>query len=133
MYDKLTWVNLLKSFTALVLSAYVVGYFAFKRNWFSAYITLLWVGQNFIDVSVYAADAVKMQLPLITGGNGWETGQHDWNTILIYLGWLHYTDTVALTLKIIGITIISIAAAGSLYFALRPKEEIFIENITSHD
>ena len=55
-------------------------------------ISLLWLGQNFIDVSVYAADAQARALPLI-GGLGAES--HDWYNILQMLGWLEHTPLIA--------------------------------------
>lgn len=57
-----------------------------------AQLSLLWLGQNFIDVSVYAADAVLRQLPLI-GGLGVEA--HDWYNILWRLDLLEHTPLIA--------------------------------------
>src|SRR6185369_6686908 len=55
-----------------------VGYFYFKRDYFSASLLLFWVGTNLVNVSVYAGDAIVMQLPLL-GGDG---VIHDWNYLL---------------------------------------------------
>ena len=55
-------------------------------------LSLVWLGQNWIDVSVYAGDAVMRSLPLI-GGLGAES--HDWFNILWRLGLLEYTDVIA--------------------------------------
>lgn len=55
-------------------------------------LALLWLGQNFIDVSIYAADAQDRALPLL-GGLGPES--HDWYNILSMLGMLEHTQLVA--------------------------------------
>ena len=58
----------------------------------SVQLCLVWLGQNFIDVSVYASDAVLRQLTLI-GGLGVES--HDWYNILWRLGLLEHTPLIA--------------------------------------
>jgi hypothetical protein len=49
-------------------------------------VMLLWLGHNFTNISVYAADARARQLPLLGG----EKVQHDWYLILSKYGWLDY-------------------------------------------
>ena len=75
-----------------------VIYFYFRENYFSSSILLFWVGQNFINVSVYASDAIKMQLPLLGG----ESSIHDWNYILDSLNVLQYTSKIGSALFEIG-------------------------------
>ncbi len=58
-------------------------------------VALLWLGQNLVDVSVYAADAAVRQLPLL-GGLGDEN--HDWWWMLIRLGKLAWADEIALAM-----------------------------------
>ena len=53
-------------------------------------ISLLWLGQNFINISVYAADARAMKLPLLGGSHVY----HDWHYLLGQLNILEY-DTAA--------------------------------------
>ena len=55
-------------------------------------LSLGWLGQNFIDVAAYAADAQARAMPLI-GGLGAEN--HDWWNMLIMLGWLNHTPLIA--------------------------------------
>ena len=55
-------------------------------------LSLLWLGQNLLDVAAYAADAQARSMPLL-GGLGPEA--HDWYNILSMLGWLEYTPLVA--------------------------------------
>jgi hypothetical protein len=53
-------------------------------------VSLLWLGQNFINISVYAADARSRVLPLL-GGN---KAGHDWHYMLGRLNLLEYDHTI---------------------------------------
>ncbi len=65
-------------------------------------MSLGWLGQSFIDISVYAADAQTRSMPLI-GGIGPEN--HDWWNMLVMIGWLHHTPLVAGALVAAGIAV----------------------------
>jgi hypothetical protein len=65
-------------------------YFFIKRQFYSASLILFWVGESLINVSVYAKDAIAMNLPLL-GGDG---TMHDWNNMLSMTGLLKYTNTI---------------------------------------
>jgi hypothetical protein len=52
--------------------------------------SLLFLGQNFINISTYAADAQARKLPLL-GGN---FVKHDWHYLLTELGILQYDSLV---------------------------------------
>jgi hypothetical protein len=94
----------------ILLPAFIAGYFLVRKEFFQAAIVLFWVGANFINVSVYAADAVSMQLPLL-GGDG---VMHDWNYILSTLNILSATPFVAEALYGIGGFCILAATAFSV-------------------
>jgi hypothetical protein len=94
-----------------------VCYFYRKKDYFSASLLLFWVGQNIINVSVYASDAIVMQLPLL-GSDGTDTSGHDWHNILDMLGALKYTYIVGETLFIIGVCTILCAVYFSIKTAL---------------
>ena len=76
-------------------------YFLTNDGKWGLQLSLLWLGQNFVDVSAYAADAQARALPLL-GGLGPEA--HDWYNMLSMLGLLEHTPLVA----------------GLLYFAAFP-------------
>jgi hypothetical protein len=97
-----------------------VGYFYFKKEYFSASLLLFWVGQNLINVSVYAADAQVMQLPLL-GGDG---VIHDWNAILGMLHVLPYTPQIGAGIYLAGVLVIATAAMLSITTSQRaaPKD-----------
>jgi hypothetical protein len=98
------------SLTQVLLPLLFVIYFYFQQQYFSAALTLFWVGENLLSVAVYAGDAVRMQLPLLFGDNS----IHDWNWLLIYTGQLHHTTGIALTIRLAGTLVIAGAAAWSL-------------------
>lgn len=54
-------------------------------------LSLLLLGQNFVDVSIYAADAQARALPLLGGDRVF----HDWHLILGNLGLLEATPLIA--------------------------------------
>lgn len=94
------------SFLQLLIPSLFAGYFFFRKEVFSGSIVLFWVGQNFLNVSAYAGDAVKMNLPLL-GGN--ENVIHDWNFLLTHFGILEYTNEISLVLKTIGLVFFALA------------------------
>ncbi len=54
----------------------------------------VWFFQNWFNIARYLADARRMALPLVGGGD------HDWNTILSRWGLLHYDEGIAACLRI---------------------------------
>ena len=51
--------------------------------------SIFWLGENFMEISWYMADAKVQALILISGMSGREGGGHDWGNML---GWLGLTD-----------------------------------------
>lgn len=100
-----------------------VGYFMWQRSYYSAAIVLLWVGQSVLNVYVYAADAVVMQLMLTSGFTGSEGGFHDWNYLLTSTGSIASTKTVAGIIRLAGTSTIIAAGAASVYFALFSEDD----------
>ena len=94
----------------VIFPAVFVGYFFWQQKYYSAAIVLFWVGQSIINVWVYAADAVVMQLVLTSGFTGSEGSFHDWNYLLTQTGLIGSTKTVAGIIRFAG-TLVIIAAA----------------------
>ncbi len=94
-------------------------YFFINKQKISGAICLLWVGQNLLNVSIYAGDAIVMQLPLLGGDNV----IHDWNYILTNLGILKNTALVASVIYNVGMLFIIIGSILALYFSLTYKEK----------
>lgn len=86
----------------LIPTIFVIYFFAKQKRYETALLSL-WVADNFFNVSTYAGDAIKMQLPLL-GDLGPES--HDWFNILNSLNLLKYTQFIANTIHFIGILII---------------------------
>lgn len=74
----------------IILPSIIFFYF-FKNSYRTGMqFALLWLGQNFINISVYAADAQAMRLPLLGGNRVY----HDWNYLLSKIGLLQYSAEV---------------------------------------
>lgn len=87
------------------------GYFAWKRSWFAAAVTLAWAGANCADVAVYVADAPYRALPL----HGGDAVVHDWHYILGWNGWLHNAATIARTVRAGGVALLVLGVGAAVY------------------
>jgi hypothetical protein len=76
----------------------------FYRNGYrtGVQIFIFWLGQNLINISVYAADANKMKLKLIGG-------RHDWLYLLNKLGILKSADEVGYVIFALAIFVFIIS------------------------
>ena len=115
------------SFFQLFVPAVFIGYFIWHFQYYSAAIVTFWLGESLLNVWVYAADAVTMQIILLGGLSGSEGGFHDWNYLLSELGLLGSTKIVAGVIRAAGTLTIITAAAASFYYALHqtPEETIY--------
>lgn len=107
----------------LLLPAVFVGYFLWQKSYYSAAVVLFWVGQSFLNVFVYAADAVVMQLVLTSGSTGSEGGFHDWNYLLESLGLLASTPTIARIIRLLGTSTIIIASVSTVFFSFQKPDQ----------
>jgi hypothetical protein len=105
----------------VIFPAVFVGYFLWRKQYYAAATVGLWVGQSILNVWVYAADAVKMQLVLTSGFTGSEGSFHDWNYLLERTGLLNSTNKVAGVIRLFGTLTILASAAAAVYFSFRPE------------
>lgn len=63
-------------------------------------LCLFWIGQNLLNISIYAGDAIKQSLPLVGGG------EHDWTYLLTELGLIAHTDGTARFVFLLGSAVI---------------------------
>lgn len=99
----------------VLLPLAIAVYFWVQRQTTSAAICLMWTGMSLINVSVYAGDAILMQLPLLGG----ESVMHDWNYLLSSLNLLSITPTIAAVVYGLGATTIGIGIALAYWSAVR--------------
>ena len=74
----------------ILLPAILVGHFYAHHYRFGTQVSLFWLGHNFLNISVYAADARARLLPLLGG----DRAGHDWANMLGMLGLLDYDQIV---------------------------------------
>lgn len=106
----------------ILIPLFFVLYFYITNQKFSASLTLFWLGQSFLNVSVYANDAVNMNLPLIGGPDV----IHDWNYMLKATGLLSSTHIIASVIQYIGILVISSAIMTGIITAREKVSNKFI-------
>lgn len=101
----------------ILLPLFILVYFFIKNKNIEGSLCLMWTGQNFLNVSIYAGDAIKMSLDLLGG----DTVIHDWNYLLGTTHLLKYTEIVGKTFYGIGIIIILIATVLMLLNVIKQK------------
>jgi hypothetical protein len=89
----------------IILPSIIASYF-FRNNYRTGVqFSLLWLGQNFINISVYSADAQARKLPLLGGDKVY----HDWHYLLCETGILQYDYLVGYIFVGIAILIFLVA------------------------
>lgn len=104
----------------VIFPAVFAGYFVWRLQYYSAAVVLFWVGQSILNVWVYAADAVVMQLVLTSGFTGSEGSFHDWNYLLTRTGLIGSTKIVAGIIRALGTIVIIVAGIASIFYSLYP-------------
>ncbi len=91
----------------ILLPLMLVGHFLWNDYRFGAQVMLFWLGQNLVNISVYAADARARQLPLLGG----DRAAHDWSYMLGRLGGLEYDALVGGVFFALAIVVFALALA----------------------
>jgi len=74
-----------------ILFPSLIAFYFFWNNYKTGVqFSLVWLGQNFVNISVYAADARAHKLPLLGG----KKVLHDWTYLLTELGILEFDQEV---------------------------------------
>ncbi|HEX8492588.1 MAG TPA: hypothetical protein VF658_07080 [Pyrinomonadaceae bacterium] len=110
------------SLLQLIIPAIFALYFYYHGKSYSCALVLLWVGESLLNVSVYAGDAVSMQLPLLGG----KDSIHDWNYMLDELNWLSHTPEIAKALHAIALLLIVGATAWAIIAAFRSPKKTYL-------
>lgn len=94
------------------------GAFLFQQDDpFGASVCVWWAGESLLDLVPYINDARALQLMLL-GGPAAEVEGHDWEAILMALGWLHLDHTIARGVWFCG-TAIMLGALAYSFFVIR--------------
>lgn len=100
----------------LLMPAAAAVHFLKRGEKVSVYVCLFWVGQNFLGIGHYAADARAQQLDLIAGG------VHDWTYLLETVRLLRHDIGVGAAFQIFGCLIMAVSAiAGARAYVLAKK------------
>lgn len=87
---------------------------------------IYWLGENLVNVSIYARDATRMKLRLIS-----RAATHDWNYLLGQLNMLDSTDSIANGLFYIGLLVCAAAIVfGIIQSILLYREEAWEQSPT---
>jgi len=87
------------SLMQLLIPSMFVIFYALHNQVNITQLSLVWLGENFMNVSKYVADASTMKLPLLGGNRVY----HDWNYLLGRLNLLEYDTTLGNIVYGIGI------------------------------
>jgi hypothetical protein len=84
----------------------IIATFFFRNNYRTGVqFGLLWLGQNFINISVYAADARAQKLPLLGGNKVY----HDWHYLLGEIGLLHFDHIIGYSFLAVAVIVFAVA------------------------
>ncbi len=100
------------SLMQLLVPAILLAIFLTKhRDPFGAAVCGWWLGESLLDLAPYIDDARRLQLVLLGGRTGAEVEGHDWERILMTLGWLHLDHTLGRLAHAAGAAIMLTALA----------------------
>jgi hypothetical protein len=81
----------------------------------------IWFFENWFNIARYMADARKLELPLVGGGD------HDWNTIFTRWDVLHYDTRIAAAVRLIGWIGIAATCAWVIWRAWQDRRRSAVE------
>lgn len=99
--------------------------FFYQRDYFAIAFCFAWLSTNLFDVAVYAADARKLELQLVTPFKGSEEITHDWNYLLDQMDLLHYDYLIAGWLRagaVISMLIFFVAGGWLIWRMMNSKK-----------
>lgn len=109
------------SLMQILIGLLFIYYFYSNNKKIGVQISLVYLGENLLNISKYAADAQAQKLPLLGGNNVY----HDWTFLLNKLNILEYDQIVGYFF--VGLAIISFLLAILIPLVLIEKEQINLE------
>lgn len=107
----------------LLMPLAVILSFIKTRQNYSACVTGVWLAASLADVAPYAKDARAMDLVLLGGVTGLESGGHDWNNMLFELDWLHHDQLIGNLFIAAGYVTLLLSLGAGLYFSRKDPDE----------
>jgi len=101
----------------LAIPALCAMYFYTHGQRYSAGLVLFWLGESFVNVSIYAADARLMLLPLLGG----DSVIHDWNEMLTITNLLPYAEAISSSIRLLGVLTMICALCLSLRYSFKKE------------
>lgn len=101
----------------LFVPAAFTVYFFLQQAKYSSAVTLFWLGQSLVNVSVYAKDARTMELPLVSIGGG--DVIHDWHWLLSKFGLLARDQLVGNCILAVGIAVMLAGVTAAFHASLQ--------------
>ncbi len=103
----------------LIMPLVIVVYFSLTGQRYSSAVAGLWFSENFFPISVYAKDAVAMELPLV--GNGDRI--HDWNYMLSELHMLNQDQQIGNLAHAAGLVLIGVFFLAGVWYSRAAVEQ----------
>jgi hypothetical protein len=100
----------------LLLPLACAAYFTMHGDEHAASVGIWWVGQNFMNISAYMADAQPMSLVFTAGGD------HDWNILFGEWGVLTHAAQYAQLAHGFGFLVMLVATVWGLFDALAREQ-----------
>lgn len=104
----------------LLIPGLFVFYYIYKRKVFLAQLSLVWLGENFLNIAVYAADARAHKLPLLGGKKVY----HDWTYLLNTTGLILHDEIVGEVIRWLGIIVLIISLLIPLVIIQRKTAQL---------
>jgi hypothetical protein len=92
-----------------------------KRHTLGFAAGCIWFFENWFNIARYMADARRMELPLVGGGD------HDWNIIFFRWGLLQYDTQIAVAVKLVAWVGIAVTCAWVFWRAWQDRRRATVE------
>lgn len=107
----------------VIIPALFIVYYIIHRNKFGFQCSLFWLGENLMNISVYAADARARVLPLLGGNKVY----HDWTWMLGRLNLLEEDILIGEIFYYMGVICFVIVLLAPIFIKKKEKEPNRIE------
>ena len=103
----------------LLMPAIVIAAFMREGRYLSAAVTGFWLGESFMNISIYCKDSVAKELPMVGLGDR----IHDWEYILDRFGRLMWCREVGNIIYGIGVFVMVAAFIAGLIACVKSPDE----------